>query len=221
MKRVVTVLVLLALQACSPTDESKVATAAPATQQAPATLAAAPSEAAASTESIPTAAKPIDEADILAEKEGQWAQSAEASTTFNNAQGSAGYAASRATGQPDVSRYSDSPNSWATRNGDSDTPDWLHVTFEQPVYARSIRVRQNAAPGAISKLELLDAAGAAHVVWEGTDTTPYAKDTIGWLIRDFDVTPYKVAAARITLHTSRVWGWNEIDAVQLVGSAGP
>jgi hypothetical protein len=194
MKRTITLLALLALQACS---KSEAPTAPTATAAAP--------EA------------PSDEAAILAEEQAQWASSAEASTSFNDAAGSAGYAPSRATGQPDVPRYADHPNAWATRNGDANTPDWLHVGFAKPVHARSLRIRQTAAPGAIAKIELLEESGAAHVIWEETDTTTYAKDSIGWMVRDFDLTPYKVAAARITLQTNRVWGWNEIDAVQLVG----
>jgi hypothetical protein len=209
MKRTTTLLALLALQACSKTE----APTADTRDNAPAAVPAA----VAAPETSHTVAGPIDEAAILAEKDAQWASSAEASTSFNDASGSAGYAPSRATGQPDVPRYADHPNAWATRNGDANTPDWLHVGFDKPVHARSLRIRQTAAPGAISKIELLDASGAAHVVWEGTDTTTYGKDTIGWMIRDFDVTPYKVTAARITLQTNRIWGWNEIDAVQLVG----
>lgn len=81
----------------------------------------------------------------------------------------------------------------------------------------SIRIRQNAAPGVISRIELIDESGGTHGIWEGTDTTPYEKNAIGWFVADFPQTDYKVKGARITLVTSRVWGWNEIDAVQLVG----
>jgi hypothetical protein len=209
MKRTTTLLALLALQACSNTEAPSAETGHNA--------AATPPAAASAAEPRRTPAAPVEEAAILAEKEAQWASSAEASTSFNDASGGAGYAPSRATGEPDVPRYADHPNAWASRNGDANVPDWLQVSFAKPVYARSLRIRQSAAPGAISKIELLDESGAAHLVWEGTDTTSYAKDTIGWMIRDFDLTSYKVAGARITLETKRVWGWNEIDAVQLVG----
>jgi hypothetical protein len=36
-------------------------------------------------------------------------------------------------------------------------------------------------------------------------------------VKDFPRTSYVVKGVRITLMTARVWGWNEIDAVQLVG----
>jgi hypothetical protein len=185
-----------------------------------AAAAAAPIVAVATAEAQPKAAVPapaMEETAILQEKNGQWATTAEASSTYGNASGKDRYTAWQATGAPNVPRYSDHVDSWATKNGDSPTPDWLQVGFAKPVHATSIRIRQNAAPGAISRIELLDTDGGIHNIWEGTDATSYQKNTIGWLVRDFDATPYQVKGARITIESNRVWGWNEIDAVQLVG----
>jgi hypothetical protein len=70
----------------------------------------------------------------------------------------------------------------------------------------------------ISKLELLDELGIAHEVWAGVDDTPYVDKAIGWFVKDFPPTPYRVKGVRLTLMPARVWGWNEIDAVQLVGA---
>lgn len=164
------------------------------------------------------AAAPVDEKKILADPLGQWASSAVASSTYaQTADQKAGYSAWQATGAPNVSRYSDNPAAWTTRSGDSKTPEWLEVKFARPVYATSLRIRQSAAPGAISKLELIDADGASHEIWSGADATPYQKNTIGWLVQDIPKTSFVVTGARITLATARVWGWNQIDAVQLVG----
>jgi hypothetical protein len=85
------------------------------------------------------------------------------------------------------------------------------------VHATAIRIRQTASPGAISRIELIDDTDIAHTIWEGVDDTPYTKDTIGWFVRDLPKTAYLVKGARVTLETARVWGWNEIDAIQLVG----
>lgn len=163
-------------------------------------------------------AAPVDETKILADPLGQWASSAVASSTYAQTTGEkAGYSAWQATGAPNVPRYSDSPAAWTSKSGDSKVPEWLEVKFSKAVYATSLRIRQSAAPGAISKLELIDADGAIHEIWTGTDATPYEKNTIGWLVEEFPKTPFLVKGARITLETARVWGWNEIDAVQLVG----
>jgi hypothetical protein len=161
---------------------------------------------------------PVDEKTILADPLGQWASNAAASSTYAQTTGEkAGYSSWQATGAPNVSRYSDNPAAWTTKSGDSKAPEWLEVKFAKAVYATSLRVRQSAAPGAISKLELIDADGGLHEMWSGTDATPYEKNTIGWLVKDFPKTSFLVTGARITLETARVWGWNEIDAVQLVG----
>lgn len=169
--------------------------------------------------SKPAAQAPaIDEKQIIADPKGQWAATAVASSTYAQTTGEkAGYTAWQATGKPNVPRYADDPSAWTTKSGDAKEPEWLELGFAKPIHATSIRIRQTAAPGAISKIELIDSAGAMHELWSGTDDTPYQKDTIGWLVKDFPRTDYIVKGARITLLTARVWGWNEIDAVQLVG----
>ncbi|GFE85972.1 hypothetical protein [Steroidobacter agaridevorans] len=183
-----------------------------------AAIAASSTPAAQDSKPPTQPAAPIDEKKILADPLGQWASSATASSTYAQTTGDkAGYSAWQATGTPNVSRYSDDPAAWTSKSGDSKAPEWLEVKFAKAVYATGLRIRQSAAPGAISKLELLDADGASHEIWSGTDTTPYEKNTIGWLVQEFPKTSFVVTGARITLATARVWGWNEIDAVQLVG----
>lgn len=164
------------------------------------------------------AATPPDEQQILKDRKGQWAVSARASSTYAQSPGDkAPYSAWQATGAPNVLRYADDGAAWASRSGDARDPEWLEVTFARPVHATSIRIRQNTAPGAISGIELIDEQGNPHSIWAGTDDTVYPKNTIGWLIRDTPRTDFRIKGARITLMTARVWGWNEIDAVQLVG----
>ncbi|MFC4314142.1 hypothetical protein ACFPN2_34025 [Steroidobacter flavus] len=202
-------------------------TAGSASEPAPPDATASSSNAVPAAPSTPVAQDskpstpppaPVDEKKILADPLGQWASSAVASSTYAQTTGEkAGYSAWQATGAPNVSRYSDDPAAWTTKSGDSKVPEWLEVKFGKPVYASGLRIRQSAAPGVISKLELRDADGAFHEMWSGTDTTPYEKNTIGWLIKEFPKTSFLVTGARITLETARVWGWNEIDAVQLVG----
>lgn len=198
-------------------DSASETPAAVAAQATPIANAESPTAKA----TIATPPRPsMDESKILAEKHGQWASTAKASSTYASDPGAkAPYSAWQATGAPNVPTHSDHPASWASKSGDSSTAEWLEVGFAKAVRGTSIRVRQSAAPGVISKIELIDESGATHVVWEGTDTTSYEKNTIGWFVADFPQTAYKVKGARITLVTSRVWGWNEIDAVQLVGEA--
>ncbi len=109
-------------------------------------------------------------------------------------------------------------NAWATLLADA--PDeWIELTFANPVRASGVRVRQNFNPGAISRVDLLDAEGQSQTVFQGPDTNAYPRASIGWLSVRFPITAKPVTRVRLALDSVRVPGWNEIDAVQLVAGA--
>lgn len=223
----------MTLSACGKKEEAAPApeAAPPAAQTAlpaPAPEAPAPAPAPAATEptSDPAAdakaaaiAAALAEEALVSDPRGQWAASATASSTYGgdkSPSSTTAYSPSRATGAPDVERYGDNGSSWAPETADKGI-EWLEVTFAKPVHATEIRIRQNNAPGAIIKIELIDEGGARHAIWEGVDDEKYAPSTVGWLRKTFEKTPYAAAGARLTLATNAVPDWNEIDAVQLLG----
>lgn len=220
--RVLLVIVAAGLAAaCSKHKEAPAPTApAPATAAAP----AAPAAQAASAEDPDMAAKrkalefALREDGYKTDPLGQWAVDAKASSTFADKldDKAAGYHPMRATGVPDVQRYGDVSEAWASKTPDSGI-EWLELGYAKPVNATELRIRQNNAPGAIVKVELLETGGAAHTVFQGPDATAYESNTISWLNIKFEKTPYKTQRVKITLATNAVAGWNEIDAVQLVG----
>ncbi len=155
---------------------------------------------------------------IVSDPRAQWATSATASSTYagNKAPtATTSYSPFAATGTPNVERYGDSGNAWTSETADKGI-EWLEVKFDKPVNATQIRIRQSFGPGAIIKVDLLDEGGTRHMVWQGLDNQQYA-NAISWFDRSFQKTSYKVSGARITLATNAVSGWNEIDAVQLLG----
>jgi hypothetical protein len=157
----------------------------------------------------------LAEAKILADGAGQWAASATAGTKYGKTQ----YSPAQATGAPNISVPGNSPDAWCPENKNVGT-DWLEVTFAKPTHATEVRVRQNDAAGAITKIEAIESDGTTHVWWEGTD--PYkapAVREIVWFGVRVPKTPYLVAKVKITLNLASGPGWKEIDAVQLVGSA--
>jgi len=158
----------------------------------------------------------LAEQKIADDAQGQWATTATASSTYNGAKDQDSYSAWQTTGAPNVERYSDDGRSWASKDADKGI-EWLDVQFAKPVHATAIRIRQNNAPGAVIKVELVDDKGGRHSVFSGLDETKYEPNRISWFSPAFEKTDYVVAAARITLATNAVPGWNEIDAVQLVG----
>jgi len=117
-------------------------------------------------------------------------------------------------GAPDTERAGDVPTAWASREPDGG-PEWLATGFDQEVDIAEVRIRETYNPGAISKVTAV-ANGQEVVLWEGAAQGGAAP-------RDFVVRPTSnVRASSVVVHldTARVPGWNEIDAVELVGRDG-
>jgi hypothetical protein len=160
-------------------------------------------------------ASELTDSKVIADPAGQWAASATAGSQYGKTQ----YSAAQATGAPNISVAGNSPDAWCPASKTNGT-DWLEVTFAKPVHAAEVRVRQNDAAGAITKIEAIDSDGTAHVWWDGVD--PYkapAVREIVWFAVRAPKTAYLVAKVRITLNLAAGPGWKEIDAVQLVGAA--
>jgi hypothetical protein len=150
--------------------------------------------------------------DIKNDPDGQWAASATASTSYSNHQGNDTFSPMQATGAPNVESYGDNGKAWAPSTQDGGI-EWLDLKYAKPVHATEVRVRESQGSGAVVKVELIDDAGVAHRIWSGDDPTK----ELNYLLLKFPVTSYKVNRVKVTLATNAVPGWNEIDAVQLVG----
>lgn len=142
----------------------------------------------------------------------QWASAARASSQYR----STDYSAAQAVGAPDVAKAGDSAKAWAPKQAD-DGEQWLDVTFAQPVQPKQLRVVQNCGPGAIVRIEAITDDGAAAVLWTGPDPTVYPPSKIAVLEAPLAASVAPVARLRLVLDTARVAGWNEIDAVELIG----
>jgi hypothetical protein len=159
----------------------------------------------------------LDEEKILKDPSGQWAINAEASSSYGSASGkSQSWSPEQMIGEPNVEKYGDNANGWAPKDPDKGI-EWVKLTFPKAVYAHGLRVRQNYNPGSIVKVELFDENGKAYVIWSGTDKTKYKENTIQYFVAEFEKTKYKTKSVKITLATNVVNGWDEIDAVQLLG----
>jgi hypothetical protein len=189
-----------------------------------ATLVAGPQSAAAK-QVLPSAAstpgvvvpwEQVVEADVLGDPHGQWASEAKASTQYRPED----YSARQATGAPDVPAYSDNKRAWSPSAAERQK-EWLELGFPKPVYATEVRVRQTLNPGAIVEVVAIEPNGQWHHLWLGQDPNRYAKDRIAWFVVRFPKTAYPVQRVKITIDAPAVKGWKQIDAVQLVGTAGP
>ncbi|MGP0017560.1 MAG: hypothetical protein ACLPHP_03230 [Candidatus Sulfotelmatobacter sp.] len=224
------VLPVVFLSACKKSDSAAepAAKPAPSTNSAPANPApaanapaAAPSgaDAGASAEAsakMAAADWAMKQDEIKNDPNGEWAIQATASSTYGDAQGTASYSANQATGLPNVDSYGDNGAAWTSKTADGGI-EWLDLKYPKPVYATEVRVRESCGSGAVIKVEVFDEKGGAHSVWQGNDPTK----ELNYLIVKFPKTAFKADRVKVTLATNVVPGWNEIDAVQLVGTEQP
>jgi hypothetical protein len=204
-----------ASSAMAPAAPVPAATAAPAAATvAPAAPAAPPTAAEREAERKKAQIEwALKQDEIKSDPNGQWATDAKASSTFNDAKGNTSYSANQATGEPNVQTYSTTPQAWSSKTPDSGI-EWLELTFAKPVRANAVRVRESSGSGALIKIEVFDEKGVAHTVWSGADSTK----ELNYLIAEFPKTAFMTNRVKLTLATNVVGGWNQIDAVQLVGS---
>ncbi len=135
----------------------------------------------------------------------QWALTATASSEFTPTD----YGAIQTTGAPDVNDCVDSPRNWSPSTGGPD-PEWLELRYEEPMRSTGVVVYETQLGGLVDRIELIDVEGTYRTIWQGEDTTLCgATFEPSW-----PATEYEVVGVR--LHFA-IDGWEEIDAVQLVG----
>ncbi len=141
----------------------------------------------------------------------QWAVSAEVSSSYAEPE----WGAEQIAGPPNTTHCGDFQSAWAASS--SDSQEWLEVQFEIPVYVTAVNIVQTFNPNQISKVELLDLFGRSEVIYaefpaQIGQPCPYT------LAIAIPRTTRQYALVRITVDQSILGlGWNEIDAVELVG----
>jgi hypothetical protein len=130
---------------------------------------------------------------------------------------SGGWSAAQALGAPNVAAYGDNQLAWAPlpENG---TTEWIALGYATPVYASGVKIRETWGNGFVTKVEVRNQSTQVYqTVWSGSDTT--APGAVADLVVSFAQTAYLVDGVRITVNTNHSLGtWEEIDAVQLLGT---
>ncbi len=119
-------------------------------------------------------------------------------------------------GPPNTHRAGDVPTAWAPLASQGGADEWLLVNYDTAVDISEIRVRETYPPGTIAKLAAILPDGQEVVLWEGTTPPAEAPVDTGFSA------PAGVQArsVKVYLDRTRVPGWNEIDAVELIGRDG-
>jgi hypothetical protein len=101
----------------------------------------------------------------------QWAISAIASSQMGDSK----YSASQAVGDPGAEGCGDNPRAWA--GAGMNTVDTLTLTYAIPVIPTQINIHQTASHSSVTRIDVVDTAGAIHTVFTGQpfdlDTCPY------------------------------------------------
>jgi hypothetical protein len=146
----------------------------------------------------------------------QFATSATASSEYNksdpHAQPGTTWSAREMIGAPNQPKCGDYRGAWAPSPADGGT-EFVELGFATPVYATQLNVYETSVPGSIVRVEFFRTDGADVVTREFVISTPDCP-------RIFTVnvsTPFLTNRVKLTLNTSRS-GWEEIDAVELVGT---
>lgn len=148
----------------------------------------------------------------------QWASTLiEVSSEFNPSPGGS-WSGSQALGAPDTFSHGDINTAWAPLLN-SDGLQSITLGYTTPVYAYGAIIRETYNPGFVTQVEVIDTNDVNHVVWSGTDTSP--ADQISDFAVNWTQTTYLVDGLKITIDTDHHSSWEEIDAVQLRGTAVP
>lgn len=121
----------------------------------------------------------------------------------------------QAAGPPDTAEAVDAHTAWASATQDGGH-EWLNLKYANAVELSEVTVYESYNAGALTRILAILPDGSEKVLWSGT-----AADEEGIVERVVSVPPgIRSNQIRVELDTSRVPGWNEIDAVELVGTDG-
>ncbi|MEZ5963482.1 MAG: hypothetical protein R3F56_06520 [Planctomycetota bacterium] len=126
----------------------------------------------------------------------------------------ADWSALQAVGPPDADPGRDDPKAWAPRDPQMGR-QWLELLYGRAERATGVRIYEVNSPGAVSQVQARDAGGTWHTLWSGTPPAGTRPLTL-----TFPATDFPTQAIRVVLDTDRTSGWNEIDAVELLGAGG-
>jgi hypothetical protein len=128
----------------------------------------------------------------------------------------------QATGKPDAYRYKngiDCQLAWASLSEDDDA-EWLELTWDIETETVGVDVYETFNPGALNRVVAFDADNKEIAEWQGIDPTPNNIPQGKGISKIRFDKPVKTSKIRLYFDSPKFSGWNEIDAVGLVDSAG-
>lgn len=128
------------------------------------------------------------------------------------------WAPEKATGEPDVVNVgTDDGNAWASETQDDDD-EWLMLTYKEAVVPKTIVIHETYNPGAVERVTAFGADGKEVELWKGDD--PVSGLEAHGVCKLTIQTTMKTNKLKIYVASTKVAGWNEIDAVGMIDAAG-
>ncbi|MDJ0973020.1 MAG: hypothetical protein QNJ98_00995, partial [Planctomycetota bacterium] len=124
-----------------------------------------------------------------------------------------GWGDAQMTGEPDTPVGGDNQTAWASLKAQEGMV-WVELDFPVDVVPEQVRVHETFNAGAIVKVEVRMSGGDYVTLWKGEAR---AAGTPRWFAPPLESLAERIRTVRLTLDTNKVNGWNEIDAVELVG----
>jgi len=145
----------------------------------------------------------------------QWAVEAEGSSEFSIPE----WSSEQAVGEPDSPGCGDYQFAWASAA--SDSVDTLILTFPELVYPLEIIIYESFNPDQVTKVEVQDPERQSYYTVLQKNPVQVSRPCPYELIVPIEGIAFRVNTVRITVDQSQLGlGWNEIDAVQLIGTMG-
>ena len=174
-----------------------------------------------------TSDRPATEADIVlqptptpmpapeADEDGfvrQWASEASGSSQY----GDDNWSFQQATGAPDTDGCGDIPTAWASSS--STGQDFLTLVYDTPVFVQQIDIYQTLNPGSIVSVDISTPEGQTMTLGNSTDAPGNTEcpGVFSVQVSGIDFPP--VNTVTINLDQTIGGSWNEIDAVELIGT---
>ena len=123
-----------------------------------------------------------------------------------------GWGPEQATGEPDTNMAGDIVTAWASQSQD-DQDEWLMLEYAEPITPTAVLVYETFNPGAVTRVTGFKLDGQEVELWKGQDpTTPDMEIGVSEIPVKVD---FKMARVKLYVESTKVPGWNEIDAVGL------
>jgi hypothetical protein len=120
-------------------------------------------------------------------------------------------------GAPNTFAAGDISTAWAPKNQDEPN-QWVIVEFPHRITSSAVVIHETYNPGAVVRIDAVNANGRTHCLWQGIDPTP---STSAMGVSRIALPPdTKTRRLKIYLNCDDVPGWNEIDAVGLIDAQG-